>query len=279
MSAIMEYNGKDVAEAIRNACEKLNVPREDLDISILETGSAGIFGLCKKKAKIKVSIKETEAQSRKKRSPKAALLGAFSSKKGKESASGEIKSKPVAGVRGHKPDQVVVPVPAETLDEVKVVLDKLISLIGFSVETSLSADRNKIKAHISGDELEEIVGSEGQTLDGLQYVLRKIISRKYPEKILFALDAGDFRESRARELEEMSLKLAEEVKETGKTRSIPALNPAERRTVHMVLQNDNTIRSRSVGEGLYKKILIYVPGKGRKKAPRKPKGANARASR
>jgi spoIIIJ-associated protein len=275
----MEYNGKDVAEAIRNACEKLNVAREDLDISILETGSAGIFGLCKKKAKIKVSIKETEAQFRKKRSPKATLLGAFSRKKGKEIAAREVKSRPEAGVHGHKPDRDAIAVPAEILDEVKVVLDKLISLIGFSVETAFSADGNKIKAHIAGDELEAIVGSEGQTIDGLQYVLRKIISRKYPEKILFALDAGDFRESRARELEEMSLKLAEEVKDTGKTRSIPALNPAERRTVHMVLQNDNTIRSRSVGEGLYKKILIYVPGKGRKKTPRKPKGSNPMASR
>lgn len=279
MSAIMEYNGKDIAEAIRNACEKLNVPREELDISILETGSAGIFGLCKKKAKIKVSIKGSEAKFTKKRSPKASLLGAFSRKKGTPSTVKDVKSKSGEGVHNHRAGREAISIPPATLDEVKVVLDKLISLMDFSVETSLLSDGNKIKAHITGNELEEIVGSEGQTLDGLQYVLRKIISRKYPEKILFELDAGDFRESRARELEEMSLKLAEEVKETSKTRSIPALNPAERRIVHMVLQSDNTIRSRSVGEGLYKKILIYVPGKGRKKPARKRQGSNNRARR
>jgi spoIIIJ-associated protein len=61
------------------------------------------------------------------------------------------------------------------------------------------------------------------------------------------------------------------VKDSGKTRSIPALNPAERRIVHMVLQDDSTIRSRSVGEGLFKKILIYLPGRGRKKSPRNGK--------
>jgi len=46
----------------------------------------------------------------------------------------------------------------------------------------------------------------------------------------------------------------------------------------MALQEDKEIRSRSVGEGLFKKILIYKPGKngkpsGRKKpAPRSRKG-------
>jgi spoIIIJ-associated protein len=62
----------------------------------------------------------------------------------------------------------------------------------------------------------------------------------------------------------MALRLAEEVKESGRTKSIPALNPAERRIVHMKLQDDPTIRSRSVGEGQFKKILIYLPGRGKK---------------
>jgi spoIIIJ-associated protein len=38
----------------------------------------------------------------------------------------------------------------------------------------------------------------------------------------------------------------------------------------MTLQEDKEIRSRSVGEGLFKKILIYKPGKGKKGGPRKP---------
>ncbi|PKN15596.1 MAG: hypothetical protein CVU68_13940 [Deltaproteobacteria bacterium HGW-Deltaproteobacteria-3] len=75
------------------------------------------------------------------------------------------------------------------------------------------------------------------------------------------------------ELQARALRLAQEVKETGKTRTIPAINPAERRMVHMALQDDTEIRSRSVGEGLFKKVLIYLPGKGRRRAPRKKKTA------
>ena len=73
------------------------------------------------------------------------------------------------------------------------------------------------------------------------------------------------------ELQERALRLSQEVKETGKTRTIPAINPAERRMVHMALQDDTGIRSRSVGEGLFKKVLIYLPGKGRRRSPRKKK--------
>ena len=57
MSASMEYKGDDVEEAIVNACTALGVVREDLDIQVIHTGSAGIFGLGRKKAVIRVSLR------------------------------------------------------------------------------------------------------------------------------------------------------------------------------------------------------------------------------
>ncbi|HHB75913.1 MAG TPA: RNA-binding protein, partial [Desulfobulbus sp.] len=119
---------------------------------------------------------------------------------------------------------------------------------------------------------DELVGSEGRTLDSMQYLLRKMTSSRLPDRMMLSLDAGDFRQRRAEELKTRALQLAEEVKETGKTQAIPALNPAERREVHMILQEDKAIRSRSVGDGLFKKILIYKPGKGNKSSSRKRRG-------
>ena len=52
-----DFYGKDIAEVIEQACKNLGASREDLDIEVLETGSAGIFGLCKKKAHIRVQRK------------------------------------------------------------------------------------------------------------------------------------------------------------------------------------------------------------------------------
>jgi spoIIIJ-associated protein len=125
-------------------------------------------------------------------------------------------------------------------------------------------EANKIHAQIAAGHDEALIGPEGQTLDSIQYLMRKIISRRIEGKVMFSLDAGDYRNQRSQELEAKALKLAEEVRESGRTKSIPALNPAERRIVHMTLQNDRTIRSRSVGDGHFKKILIYLPTQGKK---------------
>jgi spoIIIJ-associated protein len=125
---------------------------------------------------------------------------------------------------------------------------------------------------ITGPHEAHIVGSEGRTLDSLQYLLRKMVARHLPDRIMLALNAGDFRERRAEELKIRAVELAELVKADGKTQAIPALNPSERRVVHMVLQEDKGVRSRSVGEGLFKKVLIYKPGKGRRPAAKKRRG-------
>ena len=54
-----DFYGKDIAEVIEQACRELGAGHEDLDIEVLETGSSGIFGLCKKKAHIRVKRKMT----------------------------------------------------------------------------------------------------------------------------------------------------------------------------------------------------------------------------
>jgi spoIIIJ-associated protein len=61
-----EFEGKTTEEAIENASRELNLPVEELNIDVIEPGSAGIFGLVGgKRAKIKVSVKrapETEEE-------------------------------------------------------------------------------------------------------------------------------------------------------------------------------------------------------------------------
>lgn len=60
---VFEFEGKNADEAISNACRQLDLPREELDIEVIEPGSAGIFGLVGgRKAKVKVSVKAVEAE-------------------------------------------------------------------------------------------------------------------------------------------------------------------------------------------------------------------------
>ncbi|MEW6500853.1 MAG: R3H domain-containing nucleic acid-binding protein, partial [Thermodesulfobacteriota bacterium] len=153
------------------------------------------------------------------------------------------------------------PLTVEELESIKARLAELLVLMGCPAQVAASQDAsNKVLVRIDEGDLATITGPEGQTLDGLQYLLRKIVSRVIPKKVVLSLDAGTFRENRRKELEERALALAAEVKATGKSRTIPAISPAERRIVHLVLQQDSEIRSRSVGDGLFKKVLIHLPG-------------------
>lgn len=279
----MEFEGKDVAEAISKACKTLNVSQENLDIEVLTTGTSGIFGLCRQKARLRVAVKKeyreagAEKSASKKVKAKNEKVKPVEKKqekpakaKKKEPQNHQIeKTKNAAGKTGE-----VSVVSDDLLADVKKDLVRILELMSFPSDVTVTGERENVTALIRGEYVNDIIDQKGKILDSLQYLLRKIIGNKYSEKAIIFLDAGEFRASRNEELQQLGLKLAAEAKKTGKTRSIPSLNPSERRVVHLVLQDDKEIRSRSVGEGLFKKVLIYSPGsKGRKGSARKRKGS------
>jgi len=294
----MEFQGKDVTDAIRNACDSLNVSQEDLDIEVLETGSVGVFGLCKQKARLRVSIKEKRETS-----PPVSLtteLGFEKIGKGKDrqvsdslwknikNKSEKFKEKMDAALyededededdngvvdedateeKGEEPARPTGPsVTPETMEVVRTDLLRVLELMGCPSEVTVNPKKNGVAADIAGAHVDMLIGSDGRVLDGLEYLLRKMVSKKLAGKVTIMLDSGNYRANRIEELKTLGLTLAQEVKDTGKTRAIPSLNPSERRAVHMILQEDNEVKSRSVGEGLFKKILIYhASGSGRPK--------------
>ena len=277
----MEFEGKDVAEAISKACKTLNVPQENLEIEVLTTGTSGIFGLCRQKARLRVAVKkeypETPEEALPKRPAKIKGQKAKSVAVKKESTPKEkrkaAESKTVEKAsEGRDEGSKELLVSEELLADVKTDLEQILQLMNYPSDISVSHDKENIIALIQGQYVNEIIEQNGKILDSLQYILRKIIGKKYSEKAIISLDAGDFRAARTEELKRLSLEYAAEVKKSGKTKAIPSLNPSERRVVHLVLQDDKEIRSRSVGDGLFKKVLIYRPGsKGRKGPARKRK--------
>ena len=281
-----EFEGKDIAEAISKACKALNIPQEDLDIEVLSTGTSGIFGLCKQKARLRVALKKEYAGKAEEQSPPrpAKTKNERAIEKKKEPLAKEkkkvAKSKHAEELPGAvmeaKKDFVV---GEDLLADLKAGLEQILELMNFPSEVSVASNKENVNAQIQGEYVNEIVEQNGRILDSLQYLLRKIIGKKYSEKAIISIDAGDFRAARTEKLKQLGLELAAEVKKNGKTKSIPSLNPSERRVVHLALQDEKEIRSRSVGEGLFKKVLIYRPGsKGKKGPARRKKGSKGTKS-
>ncbi|MDD5758477.1 MAG: Jag N-terminal domain-containing protein [Desulfobulbaceae bacterium] len=273
-----EYKGNTLDDAIAAACSDLKCNQEDLHLEVLSAGSAGIFGFCKKKAVITASRKEhshcrpenkPQAEGRPTEKPRHHSKANSDRSRSKSAPKHSTSSSPVESTKS-------LPPSTEVLDQIKELLATLLRLMDFTAEISITASGDKVTAHISTEgDADRIIGRDGSTLDAIQYLLRKIVSQKFSEKINLDLDAGNYREDRQKELESLALELADKVRETGKSQIISALNPAERRIVHIALQDDTTIRSSSIGDGLFKKIRIALPGQGRKRSSHHGRGRSS----
>jgi spoIIIJ-associated protein len=275
-----EYKGKTVDEAIAKAVSDLKASREELEIEVVAAGSAGIFGLCKKKAVILVCRKgerpvEATPCPPAEGAPSSLKPGRHHGKPPKEHA--RPRSAPRRdpdSAREGDDSPAAAPTP-EVMAEIQELTQTFLRLMGFPLAVTVSVKGNKVTAHISAEnDADAIIGRDGGTLDAIQYLLRKIVTQKFPGKIILDLDAGNYREDRRKELEELALEMAKRVKESGKSEVMGALNPAERRIVHVTLQDDTAIRSASIGEGLFKKVRIYLPGKGRKRSSDRTRGGS-----
>ncbi len=280
MSAIYDFHGKNVTEAIENARQKLGVGLEQLDIEIVTTGSAGIFGFARKDARIRVTVKQPVEDADDPYGVSGIFADSLVAVKGdkKREKNEPAEKKPAPKKRVCPPVPAVSAPPADVASDnqefkgeiqkgelallEKELLD-IVRLMGFSARVETSIQGRNVEMVLHGDDEAELVGEDGKVLDSLQYLLRKIAGRKITQAVRLNLDVGNYRTRRLAEMKALALKLAEQVKRDGKTQVIPALSPAERREVHLHLQSDSEVRSRSVGEGMFKKVLIYKPGNGK----------------
>jgi len=295
-----DFFGKTVADAMKAASDAFHTPQENLTIEVVETGSVGIFGFIRKKAHIRASLQETVVDepglAGKGETPRPAEVRMEAQPEGQPESQAKAapaveppapvpqepvtvappapQPEPALYVAGKENDLAEAeedelppvtgadePLSQESLDGVCLELTQLLQLMGLPSKVEIEAQGNSVRCHVSSEFQDDLTGQEGKILDSLQYLLRKIVAKKISEKIRIAIDVGDFREKRHDELQDQARELAALVKADGKTQIIPSLNPSERRVVHMALQEDKEIRSRSVGDGLFKKVLIYKPGK------------------
>jgi spoIIIJ-associated protein len=254
-----EFEGKNAEEAIDNASRELHLPVEDLNVEIIEPGSAGIFGLVGgKKTKIRVSFKGALRAAGEEKGVEIArgALRAAGEEKGVEIAREALRA---AG------EEKGVEIARETLrasDEEKGVeiaqeaLEKILSLI--PVETTIKANQidGKITLCIEGDKSGLLIGRKGKTLDALQYIVNKIVNKALDSKTNIVVDSENYRKRREESLVQLALKMGDKAKKIRKPVSTNLLNPHDRRIVHLALKEDEGLDTRSRGDGLMKKVVI-----------------------
>lgn len=148
----------------------------------------------------------------------------------------------------------------ETLDG---IIEKSQFDLTFEIRTDKEDDGSETLAiELNGGDEEILKDKKGQMLDAFQLFLKRVVQHNFPEdKTNITVDCGGYRNETANALIERAENLKAICIEQGKSVYYRALPPKDRKVVHQFLAKDPRVKSRSLGDGLYKKIKIY-PAKG-----------------
>lgn len=252
MSPVLEFESKNVEEAVRKASQELNIPPNKLTHDIISYGSTGIFGLVgSKKAKIRVVVPDDFKEE-------TADTAVIEDKEDCDEAMAIVNE-----TFGEK-DATRISEDNSALG--KEALQKIVDFISTDAVVSVSKKEGKLAYEVSGGKTAVLIGKRGQTLEAMQYLVEKIINKHNQERIRVEVDIEGYLQAQRERLEKLALRLSAKVKKTGKPVTAGQFNAHDRRIIHIALKEDREVRTHSVGEGYYRKLKIY-PKRKRKKNP------------
>jgi spoIIIJ-associated protein len=253
MSEQLEFIGKNVDKALEKASSELNMPIEKLRYDVVSYGSSGIFGLVgAKKAKILVKNPNVGSDESDARAQARDLVkDAFQLEDDKE-------------------------LPAHDLEQaITVGTDALRRIVDFITnDTTIEPESGsqRILYKVGGGNSGLLIGKRGQTLEAIQYLVEKIVNKQTQQRIRVLVDVEGYLKTRKTNLQKLATKMAEKAKRTQKPVTIGQMNAYDRRTVHLHLKSNNAVRTQSVGEGYYRKLIVF-PKKRRRNRQNNQKNA------
>ncbi|MFT7622851.1 MAG: spoIIIJ-associated protein [Myxococcota bacterium] len=143
------------------------------------------------------------------------------------------------------------------------VLEDLLEMSGFSAEVKLTETRERIKLDVYPDDEDDaqlMIGRQGHTLAAYQFIVNRVVNRSPTDRKPISLDVSGFAEQRATRLERMAGRIAASVRDNQVQVRILGMNPADRRTVHLALDDEKGISTFSEEEGIARRLVLTTEG-------------------
>ncbi len=260
----VEIEGKSIDEAIEKACREFGVTRDKLNIEIISEESGGFLGMLSRKAKIRASLLSLDMDFTMTEEPARYAE--------KPEARKESKREPRKEPKKERPTREDKPVNADEppLQEAsasgikaKEILEGILRRMSAQGKVSVSETAEKIILNIEGGDSGLLIGKRGQNLDALQYILNKAINKSNNGKKIITVDSEEYRRRREESLLDLAEKVRQKVKKTRKPVSLGHMSAHDRRIIHMALQEDTALTTKSRGEGEYRKLVVIPARKGK----------------
>ena len=230
-SKVYIFEGKTSTEAIEKGLKELNVSKSKVDIKILDQEDKRSFFSILTPRVVKV----------------------------------EMKLKEDSGTSNYEKNKTVIKEEVKDIDlkEYSKKVDSFMkdfinNLPTKDLKYSIKEDGNAIKVDIDGDDTGYLIGYRGEVLNSIQTVLTNVVTRTSKEKVRVLVNIGGYREKREKDLQNLAEKIASTVIRTRKDITLEPMPAYERKIIHTRLQENSKIKTYSVGEEPYRKIVVAL---------------------
>lgn len=156
------------------------------------------------------------------------------------------------------------------------VLDNILGLLLLEGSYEIKEEKEGFFVSIDTKDAGRLIGSRGESLEGLQLLINQIISNKQRELApsgvtpkagevegfkRVILDVSGWRKQKEEDLKRQAEVWGKQVLETKEQVELEPQSPWQRRVVHMVIGEMEGVETESVGEGRDRHIIIKVKSK------------------
>ncbi len=189
-----------------------------------------------------------------------------------EAAEAEEVAEAEESVPEHRPEPIDPAKRQELAVWVTGFLKQVNDLISPEASVSVIEDNEVTRFEIKGGDAARLIGKRGQTLEAVQYLVEKAVIKQFGTLLPVEIDVEGYLDKRRADLTALAERLAQKAEQTGKPMVINRINAQDRRIVHLSLKENRNVRTQSVGNGDYRKLLILPKKKaGSKKSKNKTK--------
>ncbi len=146
---------------------------------------------------------------------------------------------------------------ADKRENAASILREILDRMGIDAEVSAFDDGERIILDAHGAESGLVIGKKGATLDALQYLVNRIVSKKPGDGPIIIVDAEGYRGRREDSLADLARRLADKAVRSGRPVAVEPMNAHDRRIVHTTLADHPSVTTESEGEGTARRVVIF----------------------
>ena len=259
MTDIREFYAGTVEEALQRASASLGLPAEDLSYEVLDEGSEGFLGIGARDARIAVEVQgaegATEGPDLDDSYTEEPAIADVATEEQVEAA--DTPAAPdLSEVFGESDDTDDVTAPEELLAEVRELVTSVVDAMGFEARVDVYDANGFVAVDVASDSTALFIGQKGETIDALQYLVNAAVYRKRPFVKRIVLDAEGYRQRRVEAIQGIAHRTARRAVREHRPLELPPMTPAERRIVHLFLQDNPRVTTASEGAGDNRRVKI-----------------------